>query len=213
MLREMFFGRQPSHFEINSVVKAFIVGEMMLWSAWNSIYPIIALFTVQLKGGDIKTAASAYSTYLFVRVIIELLSGRFLVGSGELRKFVFTILGSLILSVSYLGFALSKEVFDLYIFYAVAGIGMGIASPAKNALFSTHLDKNQESVEWSILDASVFFCMALSAALGGFVAEQYGFQILFYFAMIINLFGVVPYILYIRHEKMHFWRIFFKKIF
>lgn len=211
MLREMFIGRGPSHFEVNSIVKAFIVGEMMLWSAWNSIYPIIALFAIKLPGGDIKTAASAYSTYLVVRVVFELISGRMLINSGEIRKFCFTILGVGVLSIAYLGFARAISVYELFLFYAVAGCGMGIASPAKSSLFSTHLDKQRESLEWGMLDAAVFMSMALSGALGGFIAEQYGFSTLFYIALVINTVGVIPYILYIRHERKDFWHIFFKR--
>ena len=209
MIREMFIGRVPSHFEVNSVVKAFMVGEMLLWSAWNSVYPIIALFAIQLPGGDIKTAASAYSTYLVVRVVFELISGRLLMASGELRKFAVTVLGVSVISVAYLGFARAGSLYELYFFYAVAGCGIGLASPAKNSLFSTHLDKNRESLEWGMLDAAVFMSMALSAALGGFVAEQYGFSVLFYIATIINLAGIIPYLLYIRREKQSMWGIFF----
>jgi len=211
MIREMFIGRAPSHFEVNSVVKAFMVGEMMLWSAWNSVYPIIALFAIQLPGGDIKTAASAYSVYLVVRVLFELLSGRLLMMSGELRKFAVTVIGVSIISIAYFGLARTNQLYELYLFYAIAGCGIGLASPAKNSLFSTHLDKDRESLEWSMLDAAVFMSMALSAALGGFVAEQYGFKILFYFAMVINLVGIVPYLLYIRREKQTMWSIFFPR--
>ncbi len=209
MIREMFIGRAPSHFEFNSVIKAFIIGEMMLWSAWNSIYPIIALFAIQLPGGDIKTAASAYSLYLVVRVVFELVSGRLLVGSGDMRKFAFTILGVSVLSFAYYGFAYANASYELFLFYAVAGCGMGIATPAKNSLFSSHLDKEHETLEWSMMDAAVFLCMALSGALGGFVAEQYGFKFLFLCALVINVIGIIPYILYIRSEKTHVWNIFF----
>ena len=61
----------------------------------------------------------------------------------------------------------------------VAGAGLGIASPAKNSLFSIHLDKNKEAIEMGVTDAVVLVCMALAGALGGFIAITYGFKILF----------------------------------
>ena len=44
MLKEQFIGRNPSHFQVNPVVKAFIVSESFLWSAYNFIVPIFAIF-------------------------------------------------------------------------------------------------------------------------------------------------------------------------
>lgn len=201
MLKEQFLGRNPSHFQINPVVKAFIVSETFLWSAWNFVTPIFAIFVVSnIEGGNVQIAASAFSVYLIARVFSELLSGRYLLGKIERGKFILTIGGMLFLSLSYVGFAFSNTIFYLFFFYAMAGVGLGIASPAKNSLFSTHLDKNKEPSEWGIYDAITFTGMALATALGGFIAGQYGFSFLFLLASIVNLLGIFPYLLYIREK-------------
>lgn len=205
MLKEIFIGRPLSHFHINPLIKAFIISETFLWSAWNFIMPIIAIFaTSNIVGGNVEIAASAFSVHLIVRVIFELISGRYLSTSKEIDKFLATILGILLISFSYFGFALTGTVIFLYIFYGIAGMGLGIASPAKNTLFSTHLDKNKEVFEWGVHDAVVIMGMALSAALGGFIASKYGFQALLFLASTVNLLGIVPYILYIHHKKGEF---------
>lgn len=205
MLKEIFIGRPPSHFQVNALVKAFIVSEVFLWSAWNFIIPIVAIFSAtKIPGGNVEIAAAAYSIHLVVRVIFELISGRFLLKSDELKKFLTTILGLFFISISYLSFAFTHDISMLFISFAIAGVGLGIASPAKNSLFSTHLDKNKEPAEWGMYDATVFMGMALSAALGGFIVKQYGFQTLFLLAMIVNLLGIIPYILYIHNDKSRF---------
>jgi predicted MFS family arabinose efflux permease len=79
-------------------------------------------------------------------------------------------------------------------------MGLGIASPIKNSLFATHLDKNKETTEWGIYDAVTFVGMASTAALGGFIASSYGFNFLFVIAAIVNFIGILPYLLYIRHK-------------
>lgn len=89
----------------------------------------------------------------------------------------------------------SDSVYQIFIFYGIIGIGLGIAAPAKNSLFAIHLDKNKEATEWSITDAVSFICMALATALGGFIATFYGFNILFVIACIINAIATIPYIL------------------
>ena len=198
MLKEQFIGRNPSHFKINPLVEAFILSETFLWSAWYFVIPILAIFVVKdIKGGDIQVAGLAFSFYLLVRIIFEIFTGRYL-GGSQGKSFMITFVGILFLSVSYLGFAFLHSILGLFLSYAVMGVGLGIASPAKNALFVTHLDKNKEASEWSIYDALTFIGMAFSTALGGFIAAQYGFDFLFLFAAALNLFSIVPYLLYTR---------------
>jgi predicted MFS family arabinose efflux permease len=203
MIKEVFIGRRPSHFRMNPVVKAFIISEMLLWSSWNAIIPIFAIFAAtQIPGGNTEVAAGSFSAYLIVRVIFELISGRYLSDSNDTQKFVMSIIGIILMSVGYVGFAMTKNVFSLFLFYGVIGVGLGIASPAKNCLFSSHLDKNKEITEWSIYDGFVYMGMAMAAVIGGFVANRYGFTFLFYLVASTNLLSIIPYLLYAKSKKV-----------
>jgi predicted MFS family arabinose efflux permease len=199
MIKETFLGKKPSDFHMNAVVKAFIVSEIFLWSSWNAIIPIFAIFAAtKIPGGNTEIAASSFSAYLIVRVIFELISGKYLSKSTDAQKFAISILGIVLISLGYVGFALTENILGLFIYYGVIGMGLGIASPAKNCLFSSHLDKDKEVTEWSIYDGFVFMGMAMSAAIGGFIANRYGFTFLFYLVAVTNLLSIIPYILYIR---------------
>ena len=199
MFKEQFIGRNPSHFQINPVVRAFIASEVFLWSAYNFVVPIFAVFVVNnIKGGNVQIAASAFSFFLVSRVLAELVICRYLSKINERRRVLIVIIGMVIISLSYVGFAFSSSIQPLFIFYGIVGIGLGIGSPAKHALFSTHLDKDKEPTEWGVYDASTFFSMAMAAVIGGFIASQYGFPVLFFLASIVNLLGTIPYLLYIR---------------
>ena len=198
MLGESFSGKNPSHFQMSPIVKSYIVGDSLLWSAWNLTTPIFAIFFINgIHNGNVQLAATGYSIYLVSRVVFELLTGPYLAKSTDRKKFIATCTGMVLISFAYLGFSVSTEIFQVFIFYALAGMGLGIASPAKNSLFSMHLDKNKESEEWSISDAISFVCMALATALGGLIAGQYGFKVLFYVAAIINMIGIIPYLPYV----------------
>ncbi|MCL5432922.1 MAG: MFS transporter [Patescibacteria group bacterium] len=202
MLRESYIGHNPSHFQINKMVMAFIIADTFLWSAWNFVTPIFAIFAAtKIDGGNVQIAASSFSTYLVVRVIFELVSGRYLSKASEFEKFITTIIGMLFISVAYLGFAFADSIVYLFLFYGVAGLGLGIATPPKTALFSTHLDRHKEIVEWSVYDAIVLSAVAFSSALGGFIAGTYGFKMLFILASAINFIGIIPYILYIHKRE------------
>ena len=203
MIKEIFLGKKPSDFHMNPVVKAFIVSEILLWSSWNAIIPIFAIFAAtKIPGGNTEVAASSFSTYLIVRVIFELISGRYLFKSNDTQKFVMSIFGIVLISIGYIGFAMTKNVFSLFLFYGVIGVGLGIASPAKNCLFSSHLDKDKEVTEWSIYDGFVFMGMAMAATIGGFVANRYGFAFLFYLVATTNLLSIIPYILYAKKKEI-----------
>ena len=202
MIKEIFIGKKPSDFHMNAIVKAFIVSEIFLWSSWNAIIPIFAIFAAtKIPGGNTEVAASSFSTYLIVRVVFELISGRYLTNSNDAQKFVMSIFGIIFISVGYIGFALTKNVSSIFLYYGVIGMGLGIASPAKNCLFSSHLDKDKEVTEWSIYDGFVFMGMAMSATIGGFVANRYGFAFLFYLVAATNLLSIIPYILYAKRKR------------
>lgn len=200
MLSEKFLGRYPSHFKINPIVKAYIISESLIWSAWNFVTPIAAIFVINnVTGGSIQSAAFGYSFYLVSRVIIELIVGRSLIGATDKKKFTYTVLGLFIITLSYLGFAFTSTLLILYLFYFLFGLGIGIAAPAKNSLFSVHLDKDKEASEWGVTDAAVLLSDAIAIIIGGFIATNFGFKPLFILASTINLLGIIPYL--IRFDK------------
>ena len=202
VLREQFIGRNPTHFIASPIVKAFIISELFLWSSWYAIIPIFGVFVVKdVPGGNIELAASGYSVYLVSRVIFELVCGKTFSNSSEHKKLYVSIFGLILAGLGTLAFALTKSLALIFIAFGIIGLGIGIASPVKNSLFSTHLDKNKETTEWGIYDAVVYICIALSTALGGFIAAGYGFQIFFVIAGIWMLLGVLPYLLYLKRNN------------
>lgn len=203
MLSEHFLGRNPSHFlRVNPIVKAFIISECFYVSGWNLIIPLFAVFVVEnVTQGSIETAAAGMSTYLIIRVIFELITGRYFSKVSESIKLFVIITGLIIMSVAFAGFAFSTNIVQVFIFYIILGVGVGLFMPTKNSVFSVHLDKNKETTEWSIADATAAISMALATALGGFVAANYGFRTLFLIGSAINFLSIIPYILYLRKHS------------
>lgn len=198
MLREIFIGKRPSQFTAtHPFVKAFLLSEMFLWSAHNLFMPIIAVYVIKnIKGGTLEAAASGISVYLISRVLFELISGIFISKGSDRKKILIMIVSMTFLSVSYIGFILAKDLVLLFSSYFLMGMSLGLASPARMALFSMHLDRNKETEEWSFHDALSFIGMALAGALGGFVAQAYGFRIVFSISVVLNLLAIVPYVTY-----------------
>lgn len=178
-----------------SIIRSYIISESLLWSAWNAVFPLFAVFiTSQIQGGSIESAGIAYSIYLLFRVIFELCIGYFLHNASDRKKFAISVVGLSLMSIAYAGFVFAEVIWVIFVLYAILGFGMGIASPAKNSLFSTHLDKKRSAGQWASYDAITFLCMAISAALGGMVVNKWGFNTLFAFAALINILAIIPYI-------------------
>ncbi len=194
MLKESFLGHRPTHFAINPIIKYFILSETFVWSAMNFIMPIFAVFAAtRVVGGSVSVAATGFSVYLVARVIFELIIGELAVKYSDKKKIKLIVLGTSLITISYIGFAFTTTVFPIYFFYAIKGIGLGVSTPIKNAFFSTHLDKKRETSEWGIHDAAVFLGMAFSAAIGGLIADNYGFSVVFFLAAGVNALGILPY--------------------
>lgn len=197
MLKDVLNGRLHIADHINPFVKSFIISESFFWTAWSLFTPIFAIFaTNSISGGSIAVAASTFSSYFIARIISELFISKIVSKTSENKKISIIVGGILIVSLSYLGFAFTKNVPFLYLFWITSGIGFGIATPPKLSLFSTHLDHNKETVEWSATDVINLTLMALATMLGGFIANQYGFKPLFILASAINILAIIPFLLY-----------------
>lgn len=201
MLHPQFINRLPGR-SFNPFVKTFMISDGLLFSAWSLIFPLFAVFvTTQISGGDIKAAASTVTTYFVVRIITEIFSGKYLSQFSEGRKLKVLMLGMVFVAVAYIGFAFSNSLTQIYLFWTIAGIGWGLATPTRLSLFSLHLDRDQAVTEWSTTDVINLSLIALSTAVGGFIATNYGFQVLFLLAAVINLLGIIPF--YIYKKKLH----------
>ena len=187
---------------LNPIVIAFIFSEAFFWSAWNFVTPILAVFVVNsLPNGNIRTAAFGFTLYLLVRVIAELFVSNYVKFPSDRKRMLADGTGMIILSLSYLLIAFYPSIITFYVFFTIAGISFGISSPAKYSMFSINLGRNQESRTWGTYDAITFTGMGIATALGGVIANQFGFSVLFVVASLVNLLGIVPYWYYNGKHK------------
>lgn len=187
---------------LNPAIKAFLASELMFWSGWNLVMPIFAVFvTTKIPGATVSIAAYALTAHLLTRMVFELLSGRWVNKMSNPQRAVIDILGMIIVSVAYLVIALNPTITTVYLYYILAGVGFGIASPAKLSFFSRNMEKDTEATIWSVHNVVLLSGMAVATAVGGIVAEQYGFRYAFLLSSAINILGVVPYLFFIRYWR------------
>lgn len=183
---------------INKVIKILIISDFFLFSGFGLVTPILAIFvTQQISGGDLRVVGLASTIYLFVRALFQLFFARFVdKKTSEKYDFGFMLAGSLLLSITPIGYIFSSQPWHIYALEALNGLGLAMSLPCWYAIFTRHIDRGSEGMEWSISDTSIAFGQAIAAGVGGFLAEQYGFTFIFILMSIVSLIGVffLPFI-------------------
>jgi hypothetical protein len=88
-----------------SIIRSYIISESLIWSAWNAVFPIMAIYiTSKVTGGTIESAGIAYSIHLVFRVVFEISVGKVLHNASDRKKFAISVIGLTLMSIAYAGF-------------------------------------------------------------------------------------------------------------
>lgn len=175
---------------VNRIIKTIVVADFFYNSAFASFGPVFAIFlTHQIAGGSAKVAGFAASIYWIVKSIFQLPIARFLDKTdGERDDFWALFLGYFLSSLVPLAYIFATEPMHLYVIQGFYGFTMAWAVPAWYSIFTRHVDKWRISFEWSLDSVfSVGLAAAGATALGGYIADKYGFVTLFLSASAISL--------------------------
>lgn len=175
---------------INKIVKLIVITDFFYNASFASFGPVFAIFlTGQIAGGSAQVAGFAAATYWIVKSIFQLPIARFLDRiDGERDDFIAMFLGYFFSGFVPLGYIFATQPWHVYLLQAFLGFTMAWAVPAWYAIFTRHVDKWRISFEWSLQSVfSVGIATAGAAALGGYVADQFGFQALFLAAGIVSI--------------------------
>lgn len=178
---------------INRIVKTLIGADIIFLSAMGLIAPIFAIFVTQhIKGGDIKVAGFAAGIYLITKSILELPIGRFLDKTkGEKDDLYCLVIGYLIVACVPFGYALASYAWHIYVLQGFYALGIAMAWPSWCAIFTRHIDKGKEALEWGLQDTSYGFGAGIAGAIGGILVAKFGFDVVFIIVGIIALMGAL----------------------
>jgi len=177
--------------KISAVIRYMVVGDFFVNAGFSVFAPTLAVFiTKQIDGGTIATVGFAAAIVQLTKVIIELPVSKILdKNHGEYDDFISLIFGSTLIALVPFMYLMASEVFHLYLIAAIYGIGIGFTVPPWYAIFSRHLDKFQESFEWSLDSISIGIAAAGAAAIGGILAEKFGFHFVFVIGGMLAILG------------------------
>ncbi|HEC64182.1 MAG TPA: MFS transporter [bacterium] len=170
-------------YKINPVIRTLILTDLTFWSASNLLAPIFAVFVVEeLTGGSIEIVGIAATLYLFARSLTEIPVGIILDKlKGEKDDLFSIMIGNFLTGIIFFTFPfVVKSVEALYIYQVLLGAVFALSAPGWYTIFTRHIDKDEEGFEWGLYDVVISIGMASTAAIGGFLAAEYGFDIVFY---------------------------------
>lgn len=177
-------------FQINSVILSLVFFDFFLNGAVGTIGPFFAIFISEnVAGGTIAAAGIAVAIYWIVKSIVQLPIARWLDKTdGETDDFWALFIGYLGAAVVPMIYFFSTNIWHVFAAQAFFGFCMAWAVPAWFSIFTRHLDKFRIGFEWSLYSVfSVGAATAISGVLGGFLAEKYGFRIIFVLASVLML--------------------------
>lgn len=180
-------------FRINWVIKILIVSDFLIWSAQQLFAPVFAVYvTQQIAGGSLEVIGISASIYFIIRSIVEAPVGLWIDRTKSEKDDLYTAFwGTLLTALVMFWYTFMTQVWELYLAQVVLGIGAAIAFPGWYSIFTRHIDKNKEALEWSLYDVLLGLGMAAAAALGGFMATVYGFDVLFNLAGVGTILGAL----------------------
>lgn len=187
---------------INRTVKTIVIADFFYNSAFASFAPVFAIFlTHQIVGGSAKVAGFAASIYWVVKSVFQLPIARFLDKTdGERDDFWALFLGYFLSSLVPLAYIFVTKPSHLYIVQGFYGFIMAWAVPAWYSIFTRHVDKWRISFEWSLDSVfSVGLAASVATALGGYIADRYGFTVLFMASSMISIFSSLLLLGLINH--------------
>ncbi|MEK7645876.1 MAG: MFS transporter [Patescibacteria group bacterium] len=189
--------------KINRVIRTLVLADFFVNAGFSVFAPVVAIFiTRQIAGGTIEAIGFGAAIVQLCKIIVELPLSKILdKNHGEYDDFYSLIIGSTLIAIVPFAYLFAHSIIHIYIIQAVYGVGIAFIVPPWYAIFSRHLDKTHESFEWTLDSMSVGLAAAGAAALGGIVAQRFGFNLVFVLGGVFAIFGGLMQIRIFRDLK------------
>lgn len=164
-----------------------------MWSAFGLVAPIFAIYiTKQIEGGTLAVVGFASGLYLILKSILQIPVSRYIdKNRGEWDDFLAAVIGSFLLSLVPILYIFMKTTLHLYLAQIIYAVGAAINFPGWIAIFTRHVDRGREGFEWSAYNTAISVGAGLTGALGGILADKFGFTILFILMSALNIIGTL----------------------
>lgn len=190
---------------VNKIIKFMIASDFVLNLGWGLLAPVFAIFIVQnIAVGSASEAARvagfASLSYWITKSILQIPVGRFLDKiHGERDDFWFMVTGTFIAAFIPIGYLFSSSPWHIYFLQIIYAIGMSMVFPSWLAIFTRHIDKGKEALEWGMESTFIAAGAGIAGGTGGILASMFGFPVLFIFVSSFTFLATIL-LLFIRDD-------------
>ena len=180
------------YMRINHVVRTLITSDFLINSGFTVFGPVFAVFvTGQIVGGSMQVVGFAAAIAQIVKSILQIPVARYLDRNhGEYDDFYSMVIGSSLIALVPFLYLFATLPGHVYLIQALFGLGSALAVPPWYAIFTRHIDKMKENIEWSLESVAIGISGASAAALSGIMATTFGFRSVFLLGGIFAVAGV-----------------------
>ncbi len=177
-----------------------VFSDLILNSGWGLVGPILAIYIVgNISGGNVKIVGIAMGIYWLGKSFLQIPIAHYLdKNHGEKDDYYALIGGTILASLTPLGFIFATVPWHIYVLQGIHALGMAMAIPSWSAIFTRHIEEKREAFCWSLDSSSIGLGAGVAAILGGTIAETFGFTPLF---ISVSIFGIVAGLLFLLIGK------------
>ena len=188
--------------KINHTIQLLMISDIFVLTGFGLIDPILAIYIKDgLSGGTVFSAAFASTLFLLVKSLVQLPFSRNVDKMSDETRSRWLVAGTVLIALVPFIYIFSSSIAYIYLAQVLHGAGSGLAYSAWLGIWSTHLDKNRESYEWSLYSTLVGIGTAISAFVGGFVAQFIGFRLTFALVGVFAMVGCFFLFILMREKR------------
>ncbi len=173
---------------MNPILRLLIISDIFVFGGLGLISPILSIFiNDNLAGGSIFSAGLASTIFLLTHSLLQIV---FSYKFHPKDRLWMLRLGTGIIALVPLGYILSTSIYHIYVVEFMCGIGAAFAYPSWSSLFTAHLEKGKRGFQYSIYSSGVGIGTAITAVVGGWIAEKTSFEWVFILTGIMAMIGL-----------------------
>ena len=174
---------------MNKILKYLILSDIVLFTGFGFISPILAIFiSDKIIGGSIFTAGVASAIFLIVHALLQII---FAYAFKPKDRYWMLIFGTALIAIVPFGYLLSTNIWHIFILQFIYGAGAGFSYPAWSSMFTANLEKGKRGFQYAIYSSGVGIGSAITATAGAWLAENIGFNWVFLFTGIFAVIGLI----------------------
>ncbi|MDA1334468.1 MAG: MFS transporter [bacterium] len=177
---------------VNNVIK-ILLGFLFVLNVSDGLFtPIIAVFVGNtILGASLSTVGFSIAIYSISKSIVQIPVARWLDTQITERIDFYVLLTGVVIGIVFpLALIFTTTITMLYLLFALTCVGAACLMASFYALFNDHIDKDRASYEWSLFSVGgLTISSAIGGAVGGVIADYYGFKTLFLISAILYAVG------------------------